>query len=145
MGLLPGGLETAEANPEVVTNGTADGFKTAMNGGLKMTYKNITLPHHISFQQKIEGMPIVFNPDTVQDLKATIQFNVSGQEMGFYYLKIDSGNYTFSRGKASNPSMFSGKISKEYNRENSQASALQDLYPNPFPFDDARRSLPHHI
>jgi hypothetical protein len=98
-----------------------------------MKDKNISLPHHISFRQKIEGMPIVFNPDTAQDLKATIQFNVSGQEPGFYYLKIDSGNCTFYRGKASNPTLSINTPSEVWMQISSgqlsgQEALLQGLY-----------------
>jgi len=51
----------------------------------------------------IAGMPTVFNPAAAGDLTADIQFDVSGEEPGSYYLHIESGNCTFHEGESPSP------------------------------------------
>jgi hypothetical protein len=56
-------------------------------------------------RQTIEGLPLFFDPSSAGDLKAVIQFEVSGQEPGVYHLRIDSGRCSFHVGSASDPTM----------------------------------------
>ena len=53
----------------------------------------------------IAGMPSVFNAEAAGDLSAEIQFIVSGEEPGTYYLNIKSGTCTFFEGETSSPTM----------------------------------------
>jgi len=53
----------------------------------------------------IAGMPTVFNVDAAGDLTADIQFDVSGDEPGTYYLSIDAGNCTFHEGESTSPKL----------------------------------------
>ena len=56
-------------------------------------------------QQAIEGMTLSINPDEAKDLNATIQFNVSGEGGGDYYLTIASGKCDFSAGVVADPTL----------------------------------------
>ncbi|MCD4672291.1 MAG: hypothetical protein K8R77_06490 [Anaerolineaceae bacterium] len=42
-------------------------------------------------QQAIEGMTLSIDPNEAKDLDATIQFTVSGEDGGNYYLTIANG------------------------------------------------------
>ena len=53
----------------------------------------------------IAGMPRVFNAETAGDLTADIQFDVSGEEPGTYYLNIEKGTCTFLEGESPAPAM----------------------------------------
>jgi putative sterol carrier protein len=53
----------------------------------------------------IAGMPTVFNAEAAGDLSAHIQFNVSGEETGIYYLNIENGICTFLEGESITPTM----------------------------------------
>jgi len=53
----------------------------------------------------LEGMTLVFDPDTAGDLAATIQFDVHGEEPGCYHLRIAAGDCTFHRGEAEAPTL----------------------------------------
>ena len=64
-----------------------------------------SLPRNPTLRQTIEGMPFVFNRNAEADLRAVIQFNISGNEPGIYHLIIDSGDCTFHTGKALNPTL----------------------------------------
>jgi multimeric flavodoxin WrbA/putative sterol carrier protein len=44
-----------------------------------------------TMRDMIAGMAIVFNPDEAGDLQAVVQFDVSGDEPGQYYLRIAGG------------------------------------------------------
>jgi len=55
--------------------------------------------------QAIEGMTLSLNPDKAIDLNATIQFNVSGEGGGNYYLTIADGKCDFSIGIVANPTL----------------------------------------
>lgn len=58
-----------------------------------------------TIQQAIEGMTLSINHDEVKDLKATIQFNVSGEGGGNYYLSIADGKCEFSAGVVTDPTL----------------------------------------
>jgi putative sterol carrier protein len=53
----------------------------------------------------IAGMPTAFNAEAASDLSAHIQFNVSGEEPGIYYLHIETGACTFHEGESSSPAL----------------------------------------
>jgi len=53
----------------------------------------------------IAGMPLVFNAKVAGDLSADIQFNVSGDEPGTYYLHIEGGTCTFHKGESPAPAL----------------------------------------
>ena len=55
--------------------------------------------------QAIEGMTLSLNPEEVKDLTAVIQFKVSGEDGGDYYLSIADGKCDFSVGLAAEPSL----------------------------------------
>ena len=56
-------------------------------------------------QQAIEGMTLSINPAGSKDLGATIQFNVSGEGGGDYYLTIADEKCTFTEGAIPNPTL----------------------------------------
>ncbi|MCP4709085.1 MAG: SCP2 sterol-binding domain-containing protein, partial [Planctomycetes bacterium] len=67
-------------------------------------------PTNLNLRQTIEGMPLTFNPDAAEGLTAVIQFHVTGDEPGDYYLRIVAGEYGFNEcgfneGTAKNPSL----------------------------------------
>ena len=53
----------------------------------------------------IAGMPTVFNAEAAGDLTADIQFLVSGEEPGAYYLHIETGSCSFHEGETDSPSL----------------------------------------
>ncbi len=55
--------------------------------------------------QAIEGMTLSLNPDEAKDLKATIQFNISGGGGSDYYLSIAEGKCDFSVGAVADPTL----------------------------------------
>ena len=59
----------------------------------------------LNCQDTIAGMPTVFSPEAACDLAAIIQFVVSGEEPGSYYLQIENGTCVFHEGKSSSPTM----------------------------------------
>ncbi len=56
-------------------------------------------------QQAIEGMTLSITPDAAKDLNATIQFNVSGEGGGNYYLTITDGKCDFAEGSTPDPTL----------------------------------------
>ncbi len=55
--------------------------------------------------QAIEGMTLSLNPEEAKDLTATIQFKISGESGGDYYLTIADGKCEFFVGQAPEPSL----------------------------------------
>lgn len=53
----------------------------------------------------IAGMSTVFDAEAAGDLTADIQFDVSGEEPGSYYLHIENGTCDFFDGAADSPSL----------------------------------------
>ncbi len=53
----------------------------------------------------IAGMPTVFNAEAAGDLVADIQFVVSGEEPGAYYLHIEAGACIFHEGESASPTL----------------------------------------
>ena len=60
--------------------------------------------------QAIEGMALTFNPAQAKDLSATIQFHVTGNEGGDWYLSIADGRCQCERGVIPNPTMTSSTL-----------------------------------
>ena len=58
-----------------------------------------------NIRQAIEGMTLSLNPDSAKDLTATIQFNVSGEGGGDYYLTIAKGKCNFAEGLTPEPTL----------------------------------------
>jgi len=58
-----------------------------------------------SVPQAIEGMTLSFDPDVAKDLSATIQFQVSGNDSGDYYLTIADGQCQFAEGIVVDPTL----------------------------------------
>ena len=58
-----------------------------------------------TIRQLIEGMPLVFNESAAEGLDAVIQFEVSGEETGRYYLEIKKGHCRFRLGESRSPSL----------------------------------------
>jgi putative sterol carrier protein len=50
-------------------------------------------------------MALVFNAEAAGDLEAVVQFDVSGEEPGQYYLRIAEGKCTAFEGKHPNPTL----------------------------------------
>jgi putative sterol carrier protein len=53
----------------------------------------------------IAGMPKVFDAEAAGDLTADIQFDVSGEEPGSYYLHVEDGACTFNEGQSLSPAL----------------------------------------
>ena len=53
----------------------------------------------------IAGMPTAFNAEAAGDLVADIQFDVTGEEPGTYYLHIENGECTFHEGTSPAPAL----------------------------------------
>jgi putative sterol carrier protein len=51
----------------------------------------------------IEAMPNVLQPAEAGDLVADVQFKLTGQEPGAYFLHIEKGQCTFNEGVSANP------------------------------------------
>ena len=60
---------------------------------------------NLTCQETIAGMPTVFKPDVAGDLTADIQFHVSGDEPGDYYLSITNGHCAFNEGASPSPKL----------------------------------------
>ena len=54
----------------------------------------------LTMRQVTEAMTIFFDPEAAGDLEAVIQFNVTGQEPGNYYIQISKGECAFHLGEA---------------------------------------------
>jgi len=55
--------------------------------------------------QAIEGMALSLNPDEAKDLTAVIQFKITGESAGEYYLTVADGKCDFNIGLAAEPSL----------------------------------------
>ncbi len=53
----------------------------------------------------LRGMALMFNPKAAGDLRATLQFEVSGAQPGNWFLAIEDGKCTFHEGKAESPTL----------------------------------------
>jgi putative sterol carrier protein len=62
-------------------------------------------PANLNIRQTIEGMTLTFNPSAAEGLQAVIQFIVSGNEPGEYYLRVENRDCSFHRGKLLNPTL----------------------------------------
>lgn len=51
------------------------------------------------------GMSGIFNPQAAGDLKATIQFEMTGKQPGNWFLTIADGKCTYQQGKAASPTL----------------------------------------
>jgi multimeric flavodoxin WrbA/putative sterol carrier protein len=51
------------------------------------------------------GMSRIFNPQAAGDLKATIQFEVTGKQSGNWFLTIADGKCSYREGKAASPTL----------------------------------------
>ena len=57
----------------------------------------------VSFRDLIANMTTAFDLKAADNLVATIQFRVTGQAPGNYYLHIENGKCTFHEGVANSP------------------------------------------
>jgi len=53
----------------------------------------------------LRGMAATFNSQTAGNLKATIQFEVTGKQTGDWFLSIENGKCTFHEGKVNDPNL----------------------------------------
>ena len=51
----------------------------------------------------IAAMPSYLQPAEAADMVADVQFKLTGQEPGNYYLHIENGQCTFNEGESANP------------------------------------------
>ena len=58
-----------------------------------------------TLRQNLEALTLVFNSQAAQDLKASIQFNVSGSEPGIYTLQIANNECVFHAGAIPKPTL----------------------------------------
>jgi putative sterol carrier protein len=55
--------------------------------------------------QVIEAMPTYFQPDKAGNTNATIQFDLSGDQAGKWYLKVANGQASASEGQTETPNL----------------------------------------
>jgi multimeric flavodoxin WrbA/putative sterol carrier protein len=60
----------------------------------------------------LKGMAATFNAQAAGDMKATIQFEVSGRQNGNWFLAIENGRCTFNEGKVNSPTLTIGTPSE---------------------------------
>jgi len=60
----------------------------------------------------LKGMATVFNAQAAGNMKATIQFEVSGRQNGNWFLSIENGRCTFNEGKVDSPTLTIGTPSE---------------------------------
>ncbi len=53
----------------------------------------------------LKGMAAVFNAQAAGNMKATIQFEVSGRQKGNWFLSITNGRCTFNEGRVESPTL----------------------------------------
>jgi multimeric flavodoxin WrbA/putative sterol carrier protein len=53
----------------------------------------------------LRGMAATFNPKACGDLKALIQFEVTGKQAGHWFLSIENGKCTYHEGKVNSPTL----------------------------------------
>lgn len=53
----------------------------------------------------LKGMAFLFNPQAAPQLKAAIQFDVTGEQPGHWFLSIDNGTCTFNEGRHGSPTL----------------------------------------
>lgn len=58
-----------------------------------------------TIRDMIAGMPLAFNAEAAGDLKAVVQFDISDEEPGDYYITISDGICTSYEGKHTDPSV----------------------------------------
>ena len=58
-----------------------------------------------TLRETIAGMPLVFRPEAADSLAAIVQFDVSGEEPGTYYLKIADGTCKAFEGQHPQPTL----------------------------------------
>ncbi len=65
----------------------------------------MNIPKNLNLRQTLEGMTLTFDANVIPNLKATIQFDVSGKEAGVYHLRIENGECYFHEGAAKEPTL----------------------------------------
>lgn len=63
------------------------------------------IPNNLNLRQTLEGMPLTFNAEAADGLRAVIQFDVTGEEPGVYHLSISDGECKFHSGPAEAPAL----------------------------------------
>lgn len=58
---------------------------------------------NLTAREIITAMPSYFQPAEAADMVADVQFKLTGQEPGTYYLHIEKGQCTFNEGESANP------------------------------------------
>jgi putative sterol carrier protein len=53
----------------------------------------------------LRGMAAAFNSQAARDLKATLQFEVTGKQTGDWFLSVEDGKCTYHEGKANAPNL----------------------------------------
>lgn len=77
-------------------------LRAAARQGVQQTSK---VEDGITGLQLVEFMPLAFNAQAAGDLKATVQFRLSGEGGGVGYLEIGSGRCVFHAGEAEDPTL----------------------------------------
>lgn len=67
--------------------------------------KEAVMSENLTCRDLIAGMPNVFNPQAAGNLSGDIQFHVTGQEPGEYYLQIAGGQCAFFDGTSAAPKL----------------------------------------
>ncbi len=70
-----------------------------------VTQGNATQAKMEDMRLLLKGMALTFNGKAAGDLKATIQFEVTGKQPGNWFFSIENGKCAFHEGKASDPNL----------------------------------------
>ena len=65
----------------------------------------MSVKRNLSLRQLLEGMTLVFEPREAEGLEAVIQYRMTGEEPGDYFLRIAEGDCTFHSGRAGSPDL----------------------------------------
>ncbi|HEY85280.1 MAG TPA: hypothetical protein G4N96_09245, partial [Chloroflexi bacterium] len=94
-----------EATVDLTGAEASDGRRTTNDELKKQPETQNQKPETLNLKQTLTGMALVFNPDAAGDLTGDIQFNVSGDEPGDYFLRIANGKCAFNEGASMAPKL----------------------------------------
>ena len=101
-------MANAYWNSVIVHPEGESGLDESEPSALRQTQSGVPLPPPTSrdtMRDIVSGMAVVFNPDAAGDLQAVVQFDVSGEEPGQYYLHIAEGTCAAFEGTRPEPTL----------------------------------------
>ncbi len=65
-------------------------------------------------KETFDAMPARFKPDRAQGVKATIQYDITGQGGGTYHVDIGDGNCAMKEGPAASPNLTLTMVAQDW-------------------------------